>query len=236
MPVKSSIEPGTVFSRLTVVGEAEPFVNCKTGYRSSASECECECGARVVVRNNSLRTKSTQSCGCLQRESAIASATHGHSRRSNQRTGEYNSWACMVSRVTNPKNPRWERYGGRGIVMCERWKSFENFIADMGQKPSPQHSIDRFPDRDGSYCPENCRWATDQEQRINCGDVRRFTFYGMTKTVREWSKITQVLAKTISNRLDAGWPERFAFWGPVGSKLAALKSRYPHLTPTTSEA
>lgn len=97
--------------------------------------------------------------------------THGHSAGSrtdpNRSTPEMNAWKAMKQRCVNPKNPNWPNYGGRGITVCAAWmNSFETFLADMGLRPSPKHSIDR-KDNDGSYTPENCRWATEDEQRAN---------------------------------------------------------------------
>jgi hypothetical protein len=91
---------------------------------------------------------------------------HGHACR-HPRSSEYNCWGSMIARCTNPNDPGWKNYGGRGIRVCERWRnSFENFLADMGLKPSPGLSIERV-ENDGNYEPGNCRWATRKEQRAN---------------------------------------------------------------------
>lgn len=122
----------------------------------------CDCGTVTAVRIGHLNSGASRSCGCLVREE---NTTHGHA--GGCRTPEYNAWLAMNQRCTNPKNPRWKDYGGRGIRVCERWKdSFKTFIADMGVRPSPQHSIDR-KDNDGNYEPHNCRWATRYEQQAN---------------------------------------------------------------------
>jgi len=87
--------------------------------------------------------------------------THGQSK-----TAEYRAWHTMKQRCRNSNNPKWYNYGGRGITVCNRWLTFENFIEDMGPKPSPQHSLDRI-DNESGYRPDNCRWATQAEQRLN---------------------------------------------------------------------
>ena len=125
--------------------------------------CLCDCGTSMVVNGSNLRRGLTKSCGCLKVETAgVQSRTHGKSN-----APEYRSRAAMIQRCSNPENIGFDLSGGRGVAVCERWlESFENFYADMGPKPSPQHSIDRI-DPDGIYEPSNCRWATPLEQRHN---------------------------------------------------------------------
>lgn len=90
---------------------------------------------------------------------------HGHS---NPETPTYRCWCAVIDRCTNPNNPNYSGYGGRGITICERWRhSFETFLQDMGERPSLKHSIDRWPDNDGNYEPSNCRWATQSQQCRN---------------------------------------------------------------------
>ena len=98
--------------------------------------------------------------------------THGENRRG-KRTPEYISWTNLVQRCTNPKNVSFNNYGGRGITVCERWLKFENFLADMGRRPSAKHSLDRYPDNDGNYEPSNCRWATAKQQAHNSRNYHR---------------------------------------------------------------
>lgn len=149
---------GQTFGRLSVVARMEGI------HGAALWLCACECGADKAVSTENLRASKVKSCGCLYRERVGKTAiTHGKSR-----TPEHISWKAMKGRCFNSKNGAWEHYGGRGITVCNRWKdSFENFLADMGRRPTPDHSLDRYPDNDGNYEPANCRWATASQQAAN---------------------------------------------------------------------
>lgn len=114
-----------------------------------------------------------------------------------------NMWRHMWQRCENENYPSYARYGGRGIVVCERWRSFGLFLADMGNKPSPQHTIDRI-DNNGPYAPENCHWATKRQQSNNRRDNRLLTYQGKTQTLTEWARERQLLSQTIGIRLQRG--------------------------------
>ena len=154
---------GQRFGRLVAVRRAE---NCG---RYAAFLCLCDCGHEAVVRSDCLRSGDTRSCGCLLQEILAQNRfafKHGCSSRDRQTPG-HRSWTGLKSRCLDAKNKDFRNYGGRGIAVCDRWlDSFENFLADMGPKPSSMHSIDRI-DSDGSYEPSNCRWATPKEQQSN---------------------------------------------------------------------
>lgn len=111
----------------------------------------------------------------------MAKRSHGLSN-----TREYKIWKGIRKRCLNPKAPHFNRYGGRGITICERWSKFENFIQDMGMAPSSSHSIDRM-NNDGNYCPENCRWATAEQQIRNSTKAKKVTHKGITKCITEWA-------------------------------------------------
>lgn len=115
---------------------------------------------------------------------------------------EYRIWKLMRGRCANPKTPHWHRYGGRGITVCDRWRdSFANFLADMGRAPTPRHTIDRFPDPDGNYEPDNCRWATRRQQARNTSTNRMVAWRGESLCLAEWAERLEVTPRALALRL-----------------------------------
>lgn len=122
--------------------------------------CICVCGKETIVNGGNLRKLHTQSCGCLQTEKRTI---HGHGRRKH-RSGEYRSYHGAKNRCNNPNCPKYRHYGGRGIEF--RFSSFDQFLAEVGEKPTRLHSIDRI-DNEGHYEPGNVKWSTQKEQIAN---------------------------------------------------------------------
>ena len=175
--------------------------------------CRCDCGIEVVASSGNLVSGHTRSCGCLGREVTAArnraQSRHGHAAAE---TREYNTWHGMFARCRNPKSTSFSRYGGRGIGVCERWRSFENFLEDMGPRP-PGMSLDRI-DCNGNYEPSNCRWATAVEQQNGKRSNVRISIDGADRTIAEWSRVTGTPHHRILRRIRRGWEPALAVFGP----------------------
>jgi len=163
--------------------------------------CQCDCGNIVSIRWANIQSGDTKTCGC----SGPASKTHGMSG-----TRVYLIWCNMRNRCTNPKRNNYSDYGGRGITFCERWASFDNFLADMGEPPSDQHSLDRI-DSNGNYEPSNCRWATTSEQLNNKRTTRWIEINGRTQSLAQWCREFGLNSGSVRGKLRRGATVEEAF-------------------------
>lgn len=188
---------GQIFERWTVI-RFDRFIGKKPN-RKAYWLCECECGTRKSVWMGSLTTGLSKSCGCFKIDNPGA-RTHGLSK-----TREYRIWAGMWQRCTNPKEINYERYGARGITVCERWRLFPNFLEDMGKAPFKNAQLDRI-DNSLGYFKENCRWVTSQANNRNTRRTVRVTFNGETLSVPEWAERVGLTPELIHNRLRLHWP------------------------------
>lgn len=204
---------GQRFGRLVILARAE---NGKKFARRW--ECLCDCGTVKAVHESSIKTGGTKSCGCWFRETrGSLNLSHGHSK-----TAIYMTWTSMKMRCLNPRVRSWVDYGGRGITVCERWvNSFENFLADMGEKPDANSQIDRI-DNNGNYEPANCRWVSPAKNGRNKRNNKMLTFNGKTQSQSEWGEEMGIDYHTISDRMTKrGWDTERALTTPVRFKTKA---------------
>ena len=198
------VTPGRQFGYLTVTQEGP-----KDSGRNRTAICHCICGVMKVVRLSNLHNGDTTSCGCQKTRSiSKAKAVHGMVG-----SHVYNCWQSMKARCYRQSTAGYERYGGRGIIVCDRWKeSFEAFYADMGDPPTDQHSVER-KDVNGNYEPGNCTWATDTEQANNRRNTLFLTHLERTRSVAEWSRELGIPKSTIEMRRKRGWSDTEALTG-----------------------
>ena len=195
---------GQRFGRLVAEYRAP---NAGEGTSSKAKwNCLCDCGGTTIVHASALRSGNTKSCGCLNQE--ISAITGGKTRRHGMtKTPIWIVWGSMLQRCENPHHKSFKYYGGRGITVCERWHTFENFYADMGDVPTGL-SIERN-DVNGNYEPDNCRWATTTEQGANKRNNTLITANGETKNLMAWCRECGISKVTLMDRIKRGWsPER----------------------------
>jgi len=178
---------GISFSQWTVLQEAAP--------RNSRRywTCICDCGTKAVVDGKELRLGRSTSCVRCRNK------THGKGN-----CPEYIVWKRMRSRCRSQADKNYARYGGRGIDVCVEWESFATFYRDMGQRPTPKHTIERVKN-DLGYSKNNCRWATRREQACNTSRNRLLTFNGVTQSIPDWAETLGISGKTLAQRLRMGW-------------------------------
>lgn len=185
---------GESYGRLKVI---DPQVQNRNGHRYSL--CRCDCGIEKLFADSNLINGKTKSCGCLAKETTSrVKKTHGMSG-----SKIYMVWNRMLTRCYNEKVERYPRYGGRGITVCDRWRSFESFYKDMGDIPAPGYSLGRI-DNDGNYGPGNCRWETAKEQGWNKSGTVRLDHNGESLSIAEWADRTGLGYSKIMQRVRRG--------------------------------
>lgn len=199
-------EPGTRFGRLVVLALDDQ----RTDGGGLRWRCRCDCGREVVAWGTALRKGHTASCGCWRRDQSAGSHTvHGA-----RFTPEYQVWLAMRQRCTNPKHASYPNYGGRGVTVCARWDDFAAFLADVGPRPSPRHSIDRV-DNARPYEPGNVRWSTRTEQTRNRRVTLTLTYRGRTQSIAAWAEETGLSYDTLRSRVNRyGWTAERALTTP----------------------
>lgn len=185
--------------------------------------CECQCGKKTqkLIAGGDLRSGKTKSCGCYNSQVASERKTHGLSN-----TRLYHIWHDMKRRTLNPNCVSYNKYGGRGIKICEEWLKLDNFIKWALENGYEDNlTIDRI-DVNGDYCPENCRWATAVEQSNNKRNNNFLEYNGKKLTTAQWSKLFNISHETLRYRIAVlGWSIEKALTTPVDTKFKS-KKRY----------
>jgi hypothetical protein len=191
------------------------------GGKRAAWLCRCDCGRECVVSGSSLRMALKSDCGCLTHgKMSAVHLKHGMSTHG-RRPPEYMIWVNMNRRCGDPTNDHYAGYGGRGITVCDQWRTdFAVFYADMGPRPSPKYSIDRI-DNGAGYSAANCRWATQREQQRNRRSNRPIEHEGRTQLISDWASEAGMGTGTLSARLRSGWPMARALATPVMRRVAS---------------
>lgn len=173
---------GKTFNYLTVINKRKDPEG-----KGKIWQCVCECGTYIFLTTQKITQGQNKSCGCKRLELiSKALTTHG-----GKGTPEFNIWCAMIARCYRKTSVQYKYYGARGIKVCDRWlNSFENFLEDMGKRPSTSHSLDRYPNnKNGHYTKSNCRWATPIEQARNRRNNVLIKYKGETKCMSEWAQI-----------------------------------------------
>jgi len=153
---RTIVNKGDRYGQLTIIKEVEQSI-LPCGQKKRMVECECDCGEVVTMRLGDLRTGNSKTCGCSRGEK--------HGLRYHYL---YTTWTNMKKRCYNSNHPKYYLYGAIGVKVCDRWiNSFSNFLEDVGDRPSPEHTLDRWPNPYGDYEPNNVRWATWEQQANN---------------------------------------------------------------------
>ena len=185
---------GKTFGKLEVIGVHD------TGSRKTYYVCQCDCGNIKVVRADALISGATKSCGCIKKEQDKINLSANHKHKMSG-TRIYETWQDMKRRCYNKQNARYDRYGGRGITVCDEWlnnfQSFYDWAISNGY--SDDLTIDRI-DNDGNYEPSNCRWSTAKEQCNNRGSNINITIGNATKSLMCWCEIFNVDYKKVYAR------------------------------------
>jgi hypothetical protein len=141
-------------------------------------------------------------------------------------TAEYRAYANMLTRCYNKQSTRYEDWGGRGVSVCDEWRSnYLSFLRDVGRRPSSSHSLDRWPNQNGNYEPGNVRWATVDQQCRNKRSNIIISAFSKTMTLIEWAEHLGLPYKTLHSRVNAGWPPEVALSKPIRQSTRWHKER-----------
>jgi hypothetical protein len=219
-------------SRLTILYRCAPRVS-PSGQKAQRVMCRCECGKEKELYLSHVLYGRSLSCGCMLKEFIRSTkTTHGGSG-----SLTYASWASMRQRCGGRgRSGRNQRdYKDRGITICPEWvNSYQQFLADMGERPSSKYSLDRIDNSKG-YCPENCRWATAKEQMRNTRRLVLFEYSNLRKCLSEWCELSGVPRGTVAARYRRGWTAYQAVWTPVGCPKVSDDPLFQRVPTSTKE-
>jgi hypothetical protein len=178
-------------------------------------KCLCSCGNHCIKRAHQITSRSVSSCGCIGL--GPRPVKHGHARKLTT-TAEYEIWCGIKKRCLNKRNHAYMRYGGRGISICDLWRTdFTAFLAHIGPRPGPEFSIDRI-NNDGNYEPGNVRWATAATQGRNTSTNLTLVAFGRSQNIADWASETGIKYRTIMSRLRKGVDVETALSSPIKSR------------------
>lgn len=198
--------------------------------------CQCDCGNQKIIRQTSLTSGDTTSCGCHRIAiSKInikgAAYKHGQSQRRGEFAKEYSAWAHMIQRCYDKNSKDYKSYGAQGISVCNRWRfgednksGFECFLEDVGPSTTKDHSLDRFPNISGNYEPENCQWSTRKEQAQHTKRNMWITYQGKTLLSNDWARLSGIDPHTIRMRINRGWSAEEALTIPIRPYTTSKKT------------
>lgn len=201
MDIRAEDLSGKTFGKLTALSYVKRAANGAHWY------CSCACGNFRVARAKDLKTLHVRSCGCLHSETVT--------KHSDSNSSEYRTWDSLKRRCYNPTTKYFDRYGGRGIQVCARWRDdYQAFLSDMGRRPSPRHSLDRI-DNDGDYELSNCRWTLQVVQIRNRSIAVIFDWHGKHRSQMELAELSGIPFGTLRSRIKRGWTLERAMMQPL---------------------
>lgn len=207
---------GTKIRRLTVISNV-----FKIG-KISHVRCRCDCGIEILIKPSSIGVHK-KSCGCIMKEVQKNNLDSRRTTHGMTGTPEYNIWQHIIKRCENARCKDYKNYGGRGIVICDSWRhSIESFLSDVGNRPSPAHSIERI-DVNGNYELKNVKWASKIEQANNTRKNRHLTYNGETHTTAIWARLLNLNREIIKDRLRWGWTDAEALSTPVRCRMLDIE-------------
>lgn len=208
MTTKQLWQSGEILNGIKFLKEVEA-----PKYRRGLFECPF-CKSEFESRITHITNSATRSCGCMGRD---GNPKQFQTNNKGYRSGAYRTWACMMQRCYGNDPSKQETYRDKGIIVSERWHSFANFFADMGERPKGK-TLDRYPDKNGNYEPVNCRWATAKEQSRNINRNLIVTYKGETKTLAEWCDLLGLQYHRMRERIFRNdIPAEIAFTEPIRS-------------------